>query len=107
MTNVHRRSEKGQIALPRHDLKCWAQYFAEVWKGDKRHEVRRNDREFEIGHTIALREYLPGQRVFTGRVVEGSITSITHPGPVGGNARLNEGVCVFTFSELSRTGDDL
>lgn len=90
-----------------HRLKCWPQFFAEVWKDDKRHEVRRNDRQFDVGQTVELLEYLPGQKIYTGRSLLVVITSITHPGPVGGNARLPEGICVFSFRELSRRGEDL
>lgn len=90
-----------------HDLKCWIQFFGEVWKGDKTHEVRRDDRDYAVGDTVRLHEFLPDRKMYTGRSVLASISSITHPGPIGGNARLPEGVCVFSFVELSRLGADL
>lgn len=40
-----------------HELKTWPIYFEQVWNGDKNFEVRKNDREFQKGDTVILREY--------------------------------------------------
>jgi hypothetical protein len=43
-----------------HDLKTWPIFFALVAGGHKSFEVRRNDRDFQMGDTLILREWEPG-----------------------------------------------
>lgn len=40
-----------------HVLKCAPPYFQELWAGAKVFEVRRDDRDFQPGDTIMLREF--------------------------------------------------
>jgi hypothetical protein len=40
-----------------HELKIWPQYFARVKDGSKTFEVRENDRGFQPGDTVVLKEY--------------------------------------------------
>jgi hypothetical protein len=40
-----------------HDLKCWPEPFAAILSGEKRHEIRRDDRGFKVGDVLRLREY--------------------------------------------------
>jgi hypothetical protein len=42
-----------------HDLKTWPAMFEAIWRGDKPFEVRRDDRRFEIGDVLHLREFDP------------------------------------------------
>ena len=42
-----------------HELKIWPQYFCRVKDGTKTFEVRKNDRGFQPGDTVVLREYDP------------------------------------------------
>jgi len=42
-----------------HVLKEWPEYFAEVVQGRKHYEIRLNDRGFEVGDLLLLREYRP------------------------------------------------
>lgn len=42
-----------------HSLKTLPVYFAAVLRGDKTFEVRKNDRNFQTGDTLVLREYDP------------------------------------------------
>lgn len=41
----------------RHDLKTLAVHFEEVFQGRKTAELRRNDRNFQVGDTLVLREW--------------------------------------------------
>lgn len=43
----------------KHELKIWPQYYARVADGSKTFEVRNNDRAFQMGDTVVLREYDP------------------------------------------------
>jgi hypothetical protein len=42
-----------------HKLKCLPDYFGAVRRKEKTFEVRRDDRGFQKGDTIVLREWLP------------------------------------------------
>lgn len=46
-----------------HYLKCLVEYFEEVWIGTKNFELRWNDRGYQEGDTLVLREYCPGGTV--------------------------------------------
>ncbi len=53
-----------------HELKTWPVYFEEVWWDRKRFEVRYDDRGFQVGDMLRLREYSPELKCYTGRVTE-------------------------------------
>ena len=78
------------------ELKIWPIPFRAVLNGDKRYEVRKADREFAIGATIVLREFLPDTEQYTGRSFTGKITYITKSGTWG----LPSDICVFGFEEI-------
>lgn len=42
-----------------HELKIWPQYYKRVSDGTKTFEVRNNDRDFQMGDSVTLREYDP------------------------------------------------
>lgn len=43
----------------KHELKIWPQYYSRVADGSKTFEVRDNDRAFQFGDTVVLREWDP------------------------------------------------
>lgn len=49
-----------------HDIKIWPSFFAAVKKGDKTFEVRLNDRHYEVGDALLLREWDPEALDYTG-----------------------------------------
>ncbi|GGL48132.1 DUF3850 domain-containing protein [Caulobacter rhizosphaerae] len=57
-----------------HELKCWPAHFAAIRRGDKRFELRKNDREFAIGDLVVLREFSPADTTYTGQTEERMIT---------------------------------
>lgn len=60
--------------MTRHELKTWPKYFAAVRSGQKRFEIRRNDREFKVGDILVLREFDPEDDAYTGQAEERQIT---------------------------------
>lgn len=61
-----------------HRLKIQPKYFEAVCDGKKRFEIRKNDRNFQVGDSLLLEEYNPETQEYTGRVVERKITYITN-----------------------------
>lgn len=69
-----------------HKLKSWPEQFHGVREGSKTHEVRVNDRGFEVGDLLILREWKPRPGFvnhalgdYTGNEVLVRITAMTMP----------------------------
>lgn len=71
-------------------LKTLPQYFEEVVKGNKKAELRLNDRDFKVGDIYELEEY--DGKTYTGRSVTVRITHILE-----GFEGLAKGWCMFSF----------
>lgn len=76
-----------------HELKCWPDYFGAVKSGVKRFEIRENDRGFDVGHTVRLREWEPDAASYTGRELTFRIGYMTSWGQ-------KPGTVVFTLEPL-------
>lgn len=59
-----------------HDLKCNSYYFELIANGSKRFEFRKNDRDFELGDILVLREFDTYNSILTGRVIQCVITFV-------------------------------
>lgn len=66
-----------------HALKIWKQHFEDVQRGDKRSEVRLDDRGYAIGDNLRLKEYDPLTQMFTGRETLVRVTHILRGGEFG------------------------
>jgi hypothetical protein len=74
----------------RHELKTWPEYFEEVMKGNKPFEIRRDDRNYQIGDTLILQEYTMTNG-YTDREVVADVTYIFP----GGSFGVEDGYCVM------------
>lgn len=57
-----------------HTLKTWPPYFNDVLLGRKTFECRFDDRGFNEGHKLILKEWLPTTREHTGRCMKVLVT---------------------------------
>lgn len=71
---LHISGGKEQVKI--HELKTWPEFFGLVDERQKNFEVRKNDREFQVGDTLVLREFDPIVGKFTGRSCMREITYI-------------------------------
>lgn len=86
-------SMEGQEEGPRiHELKVWPEYFAATAAGVKPWEYRLNDRGYQVGDILRMREYDPQAGHYTGAVLEVSVLYLLS-GPVSG---ITEGYVVMT-----------
>lgn len=72
-----------------HNLKILPMYFEEVRLGNKTFELRKNDRPYNIGDTLILKEF--DDNGYTKREVTREITYILR----GGNYGLDKDYCIL------------
>lgn len=60
-----------------HHCKSWTHFFDAIVKGDKKHDLRKTDRNFQIGDIIVLQKYDPVLGKYTGDECKVKITYIT------------------------------
>lgn len=106
------------MTAPEHELKCWPVYFQRVWTGDKTFEVRLDDRGFQRGDRVVLREWDPkpactcpladnrGQHLdtcekYSGRTISARIGHVMASTSPRGNQRgfVGMGYVVFSLCE--------
>lgn len=63
-----------------HDLKCWPEPFQAIKDGRKTFEFRRNDRDYQSGDVLRLREYDPNTQAYSGDMVAVMVTYILDNG---------------------------
>jgi hypothetical protein len=63
-------------------VKSHPEPFAAVWSGEKGHEIRFNDRDYQVSKVVRLIEYNPDLNQYMGRAIDLCITHLRHsPGP--------------------------
>lgn len=77
-----------------HDLKTWPGQFQPIIENRKMFEVRRTDRDFQIGDTLLLREWEPTLEGYTGRECRRTVDYILPGGQFG----IEPGFCVMSIS---------
>lgn len=60
-----------------HELKTWPTYFTAVKEGRKTFEVRKNDRPYQVGDELLLKEFIPADYYDPGDI-EGYSGEICH-----------------------------
>ncbi len=83
-----------------HNLKCESLYFRDVWEGRKKAELRKDDRNFEVGDGIMLWETKGGEK--TGSRLLVIITHILRSVPQYG---LQDGFCIISFEHAGLNGE--
>jgi hypothetical protein len=77
-----------------HELKTWPAEFMAVARGEKTFDLRENDRNFQVGDYLLLREYDPTKREYTGRSLRVYVTYLLKGGMFG----LPETHCIMSIS---------
>jgi hypothetical protein len=79
-----------------HELKTWPACFAAVKAGNKPFDVRENDRNFQVGDMLTLREFEPETEQYSGQTVTRWISYVLQGGAFG----VQPNWCVLGFSEI-------
>ncbi|MFH0227098.1 DUF3850 domain-containing protein [Vibrio furnissii] len=78
------------------ELKISSVHFVEVLAGRKTHEVRFNDRNYQVGDCLNLRE-IDENGCYTGQEMNAQICHVLHGGQYG----LAEGWCVLSLKNAT------
>jgi hypothetical protein len=76
---AYRNPNKKEIPMAEHDLKIWPQFFKPVSEGRANFQFRKNDRDYQEGDTLRLREWdhiAPPNGRYTGREILVKVTYI-------------------------------
>ena len=77
-----------------HELPIWPDSFASVANGSKPFDVRQNDRNFQVGDALLLRELNPETHEYTGQTL---VRWVSHVLP-GNTFGVEAGWCVLGLS---------
>jgi hypothetical protein len=64
------------MAVKVHYLKTWTPFFDDIKSGVKQFEVRKNDRDYEVGDTLILEDFNPIKGIHTGRWIPKLVTYV-------------------------------
>lgn len=77
-------------------LKVLPEYFRAILSREKNFEIRKNDRDFQVGDVLVLLEYDIDKKEYTDRVVSKKISYILPGGQFG----VEEGYCIMGLKNL-------
>ncbi len=78
-----------------HELKCHPQYFQNIWIRKKLFEIRLNDREFNIGDKLLLKEF-DTNLGFSNRKISANIDYMLEDEQLG----IKKGYCILSLSDI-------
>jgi uncharacterized protein YqfB (UPF0267 family) len=87
-----------------HYLKTWPVFYADVECGAKTFEIRKNDRNFQVGDILCLREYEPKTKKYSGEFLLVSVDYTIH---LNGLPDIPDGFIGMSISLLSESESDV
>ena len=110
MSNENDTQTEAVATRTMHALKTWPDFFQAIADGRKNFEVRYDDRGFQAGDMVVLREWDPNHHAsglsiadtqYTGRSITATIGYVLHQ-PVGGVGATLNGYVVFSLLDINR-----
>lgn len=91
-----------------HKVKCHPEPFREMWAGRKGHEIRFNDRGYQVAHSVRESEWDPVTGRYSGRSIDIIITHLRYAEGQGfpSSAGLKPGYVVFDFLIVNHFAHD-
>jgi hypothetical protein len=89
--------------MARHEIKSWLHFYAAIKAGKKLHDLRKDDRNYQVGDIVVLQEYDNVHGFYTGEEIEAEITYITNRSvPCAfSSAILPPGYCILSLKVLA------
>lgn len=85
-----------------HDLKLWPEFFDDVQSGKRSFELRKNDRGYQVGDVLLLREWEPNTATYSGRQISKRIVCKVDGIGTGGIVPLRglaHGYCILGLAD--------
>lgn len=76
-----------------HEIKCWPHYFEAIWDGTKTFEVRKNDRNYQVGDRLYIRCWDPATEFYNGSYVQAVVEYVLKDRAAG----IEKGYCVLAI----------
>lgn len=94
------RDKDGRVIHREHVLKAWPEYFVAIWERRKLFELRRDDRDFQVGDVLTLDEFAcVGLGTYTGRVIKARVDYVLR-GDEAEQFGLAPGYCIMSIAPL-------
>lgn len=77
-----------------HKIKTSPVYFLAVENGTKKFEIRKNDRDYQVGDLLVLQEYDRFKEEYTGRSIEKGVTYILQ------GKGIEAGYCILSLKHI-------
>ena len=77
-----------------HELKTWPVFYNAISRGLKTFELRKNDRDFQAGDKLILKEWSPKTEKYTGLFMTKDVKYILHG---SGKLGLKKGYCIMSL----------
>jgi hypothetical protein len=95
--------------MTEHTLKSWPEFFEPIARGMKAFELRRDDRDYQVGDILVLQEWKPeppfhAKGSYTGRECRRRVTFVLNGlgnvGVVEPIKGLLRGYCILSLAEI-------
>lgn len=63
--------------MKEHIVKSWSHFYEAIREGLKKHDLRKNDRDYQIGDILVLQKYDMTRGVYTGDELRARVTYMT------------------------------
>jgi Domain of unknown function (DUF3850) len=86
-----------------HDIKSWPEFYGPVAAGKKSFELRIDDRKYQVGDVLHLREYDDRKGEYTGQSVKKLVTYKLDgigQGAIAPYHGLIRGYCILSLADL-------
>jgi uncharacterized protein DUF3850 len=94
-----RQGNKQRMRGLEHILKTWPEHYAAIERGAKTCELRLNDRPYQVGDALHLKEWEPLENSFTGRSCRVRVTHV-----LSGGAWLSPGYVAMSIRLMGEDG---
>jgi hypothetical protein len=89
-----------------HELKSWPEFFEPLSTGEKKFELRKNDRDFKVGDRLVMKEWEPNTGKYSGREIRMRVNYIIAGTGPGGITPYNGLVAGYAILGVELDEDD-
>lgn len=80
--------------MAHHELKTWPDLYESMASKIKQFDIRKNDKNFEVGDTLILKKWDPETEKYTGNILNANVDYIMFGGQFG----IEEEYCIMSIS---------